>query len=80
MSGAKRRAVPWVLMAQVLMSALAAHAHAQAPPAETVAATQTQSEQSIAATISDTDRMLVSVMIAGAGPYPLSSTRPPRAR
>lgn len=70
MSGAKRRAIPWVLMAQVLVSALAAHAHAQAPQAEAVAATQTQSEQSIAATISDTDRMLVSVTIAGAGPYP----------
>ncbi len=45
---------------QVLVSVFAAHALAQAPPAEA----------SIAATLSDSGRMLVPVTIGGAGPYP----------
>ena len=58
-----------VAMAQALAIVFAAHAQAEPWQSEPQPTTQAQGERSVATALSNSDRLTVSVTIAGAGPY-----------
>jgi predicted aspartyl protease len=62
--------VPRLAAVLAALLLLAGQAHAQTGQVETVAAAEAGAETAVATTMSESDRMLASVMIGGAGPYP----------
>lgn len=68
MSGVRKRALAW--MATALAGALQGYALAQPMPSDEAVPNATAGETSVAAPLSESERMMVSVTIAGTGPYP----------